>query len=263
MSSKNITYYEIHAFSEGDFLGNPAGICPLDAWLSDEDMQFIAASNNLSETVFFVPEDDGYKIRFFTPNKEVDLCGHGTLASAWVLFELYAFQTPHIHFYCRAGTLVVRKVGLYYQMSLPILPFEAIILEEDFLQRLNHRPKETYRSTYDVLCVYEHPEEVESICIDASSWSNFAYRGIIITAPGIRTDVYSRCFFPGCDVFEDPVTGSAHAVLTPYWCKKLNQAKITAEQGFKRRGALSCALSTQHVLIDGQCKLYLEGTLFL
>lgn len=259
-----IKYYEIHAFANDTFAGNPAGVCPLDQWLPDDAMQSIASSNNLSETAFFVKEKDGYNIRYFTPNKEVALCGHATLASAWLLFKQQDYPDDKIIFYSRGGILSISTLPETdaLQMSLPLLPHDPIALDPDLLAAFNYAPQETYLSTYDLLFVYPHRSQVEQITIELTALKQFPYRGIILTAPAERTDIYSRCFFPGCTVFEDPVTGSAHAVLTPYWCKKLNKQSIRAEQGFHRRGQLVCELQADRILIQGQCRLFLEGSIY-
>jgi PhzF family phenazine biosynthesis protein len=256
-------YYEIHAFATDDCGGNPAGVCPLAQWLPDATMQAIAEANNLPETVFFVQQTDGYAVRYFTPNLEVDLCGHAPLASAWLLFQKLGFAADRIEFNCRAGKLFVtqRAGGLY--MSLPVLPYQPIPLSQELREGLSHLPLATYRSTYDLLCVYEHVEHIEAIAFAASTFNNFPYRGLILTAaPGTRTDIYSRCFFPRSDVFEDPVTGSAHAVLAPFWIKQLNKPIISAEQGLRRRGVLHCEVLDDRVWMHGACKLFMEGTIF-
>lgn len=256
-------YYEVHAFAEDGLGGNPAGVCPLDSWLTDAQMRFIAASNNLSETAFFVPEKDGYAIRFFAPNCEVDLCGHATLASAWVLFHQKQVHTDEIIFYCKGGKLTVSKSKAGLRMSLPALPYHEITLGKKLLSAFSIPPKETWLSTYDVLCVYESQQQVEEIQLNLAALQDFPYRGMILTAPGKQTDIYSRCFYPQCDVFEDPVTGSAHAVLAVYWRYQLNQKVLTAEQGYNRRGRLQCEVLEDRVMIDGKCYLYLKGMLCL
>lgn len=257
-----IQYYEVHAFAHDTYGGNPAGVCPLEAWLPESQMQSIAASNNLSETAFMVSDNDGYAIRFFAPNEEVALCGHATLASAWVLFNKKGYQANEIIFYCKGGRLIVSKRADSLSMSLPALPSSPIMLNQALLAGLSTIPIETLKSTYGLLCVYESYQQIEQIKLNLSAFESFPYGGIILTAPGNKTDIYSRCFFPSCDVFEDPVTGSAHAALAVYWCNKLNKKTLSAEQGFHRRGTLSCEVVDDRVLITGQCRLYLEGCLW-
>jgi PhzF family phenazine biosynthesis protein len=255
-------YYEIHAFTTEQFGGNPAGVCPLATWLPDSTMQSIAASNNLSETVFFVRNEARYDLRYFTPNSEVDLCGHATLACAWLLFEKHWVDGNTIEFNTRSGPLSSKKSNGALHISLPVLPYEPIDLNQELRNGLSILPMATYQSTYDLLCVYENPAQIEAIEFGLSTFKNFPYRGIILTTQGTQTDIYSRCFFPGCDVFEDPVTGSAHAVLAPFWITRLNKQPIRAEQGLRRRGILTCEIVDKRVDISGSCALYLEGTIF-
>lgn len=207
---KSLPIYQVDAFASNLFKGNPAAVCPLDKWLSDETMQAIAAENNLSETAFFVREDEGYRLRWFTPNEEVALCGHATLASSYVLFNQLGFSGKEILFHSLSGKLWVKNTEQGLVMDFPALPYEEI----DFRRELEHlnlkKPFKVLQSQFDLMFVYQNAEEVSEAKPDLNAVAHLDYRGLILTAPGTSTDVYSRCFYPGCNVPEDPVTGSAH-----------------------------------------------------
>lgn len=259
---KKLQLFQIDAFASYLFGGNPAAVCPLETWISDEQMQSIATENNLSETAFIVPQGNEYEIRWFTPNSEVALCGHATLASAFVLFECLGFQKEEILFHSKSGELKVKKVGDVLQMDFPALPFERMSLDAPFCKSLNLEPQEVYDSTFDLLFIFKTEQEVKEACPDLQAISRLNKRGVILSAPGTQADVYSRCFYPGCDVPEDPVTGSAHCVITPYWCERLGKKKINAVQGLKRQGELTCEIINERVILSGSCQLYLQGHLF-
>ncbi|HHL3491294.1 TPA: PhzF family phenazine biosynthesis protein [Legionella pneumophila] len=260
---KSLSIYQVDAFASNLFKGNPAAVCPLDKWLSDETMQAIAAENNLSETAFFVAEDEGYRIRWFTPNEEVALCGHATLASAYVLFNQLGFSGKEILFNSLSGKLWVKNTEQGLVMDFPALPYEEIDFRSE-LQHLNlKKPFKILQSQFDLMFVYENAEEVIDAKPDLNAVAHLDYRGLILTAPGISTDVYSRCFYPGCNVPEDPVTGSAHCVIAPYWCEWLRKNHIIALQGGLRQGELCCEVKENRVLLYGNCHLYLEGRIYL
>lgn len=255
--------YQIDAFTSELFGGNPAAVCPLTHWLSDEQMQLIATENNLSETAFILPEDDHYLIRWFTPNTEVALCGHATLASAFVIFNYIGHDSEEIVFKSKSGDLRVRKINTIYQMDFPALPYNKITPSDSLLSALSIQPLEVYESTFDLLIILKKEHDVLNYKPDFYAISDLKYRGIIVTAPATAADVYSRCFYPGCDVPEDPVTGSAHCVIAPYWVNRLQKKKIHALQGFKRKGELFCEVHGDRVLLSGSCELYLQGHIFL
>ena len=260
---KRLSMYQVDAFASALFEGNPAAVCPLDHWLTDKEMQNIAAENNLSETAFFVPEEDGYYIRWFTPNEEVALCGHATLASAHVIFEQLNYKGTEIKFNCKSGVLFVRKNGNGIMMDFPALPYHPIELTPE-LQQLNlKKPHKVLKSQFDLMFVYENENDVKMAEPDLDAVASLDYRGLILTAPGKNTDVYSRCFYPGCNVPEDPVTGSAHCVIAPYWCEQLGTSHITAMQGGNRQGKLKCEVKEGRVFLYGTSHLYLEGTIYL
>lgn len=255
--------FQVDAFTSTLYMGNPAAVCPLEYWLDDRLMQLIARENNLSETAFIVPDGEYYQIRWFTPNTEVDLCGHATLASAFVLFEHLGYQGKEIRFKSKSGILTVRQEGNLLQMDFPTLPFTQIEPSIELLEAIKVVPDEVYQSTFDTLCIFKDAELVKQAQPDLNALANMDCRGIIFSAPAMASDVYSRCFYPGCDVPEDPVTGSAHCVIAPYWCARLNKQKIHAYQGGNRQGELWCELNQDRVILSGYSQLYLQGEISL
>ena len=260
---KKQPYFQVDAFASTLFSGNPAAVCPLTHWLSDAQMQLIAQENNLSETAFIVPKQDHYQIRWFTPNTEVALCGHATLASAFIVFEYLNHKTELIVFHSQSGELRVKKNNNLLQMDFPALPYTKINPSSELLTAIGVELREVYKSTFDLLCILDNEEMVRQSCPNLQAMSQLHYRGVILSAPGNHSDVYSRCFYPKCDVPEDPVTGSAHCVIAPYWSNRLGAPKIHATQGLKRQGELWCEMLDTRVLLSGACQLYLEGTLYL
>ncbi len=251
--------FQVDAFTSTLYTGNPAAVCPLEYWLDDTVMQLIARENNLSETAFIVPDGKDYQIRWFTPNTEVDLCGHATLASAFVLFELLGYQEQEIIFKSKSGSLTVKKQDNLLQMDFPRLPFTRIEPNSELIEALGMIPDEVYQSKFDVLCIFNDAMLIKQAKPDLNALANMSCRGIILSAPGTESDVYSRCFYPGCDVPEDPVTGSAHCVIAPYWCARLNKKKIHACQGGSRQGELWCEVNQDRVILSGYSQLYLQG----
>ncbi|USQ13640.1 PhzF family phenazine biosynthesis protein [Legionella lytica] len=254
--------FQVDAFTSTLYMGNPAAVCPLESWLDDRLMQLIARENNLSETAFIVPDGDYYQIRWFTPNTEVDLCGHATLASAFVLFEVLGYQGKEIRFKSKSGILTVRNDGNLLRMDFPALPLVKIEPSPELIDAIKIAPNEVYQSTFDTLCIFNDAELVKQAKPDLNALANMACRGIIFSAPATDADVYSRCFYPGCDVPEDPVTGSAHCVIAPYWCARLNKKKIHAYQGGERQGELWCELNEDRVILSGYSQLYLQGDIW-
>ena len=255
--------YQVDAFASRLFSGNPAAVCPLTQWLSDELMQSIASENNLSETAFIVPNGESYQIRWFTPNTEVALCGHATLASAFVVFEILGYQGEQVLFHSQSGPLLVKKSFNQYQMDFPALPYTPISPTSELLQAVNVQPLEVYESTFDLLLILNSEHDVQQAQLDLNAIAKLNHRGVILSAPAHEADVYSRCFYPGCDVPEDPVTGSAHCVIAPYWSEHLGKKVIHAQQGLKRRGELWCEVESDRVLLSGSCQLYLQGHIFI
>lgn len=261
---KKLKLYQVDAFASTIFKGNPAAVCILDEPLTEKEMQAIASENNLSETAFVFPGPNDFNIRWFTPNTEVELCGHATLASAYVLFEKLTYPEHEIRFQSKSGELRVTRQQQQLQMDFPALPYQAVTATEELLEALTVKPQEIYESTFDLLCIFQKETEIKTATPNLASLSQLNYRGIIFTA--ISEDgrrIYSRCFYPACKVPEDPVTGSAHCVIAPFWCERLNQSKIQAVQGLARQGELSCEIKKDRVLLTGQCHLYLEGVIYI
>lgn len=260
----NIQIYQADAFTDRLFGGNPAAVCPLNKWLPDATMQKIATENNLAETAFFVKDDKGYKLRWFTPEYEIDLCGHATLASAHIIFTELGYGEPVIHFTTvKAGVLTVAKEGDKYKMDFPSRPPIPIELPNGLAEALSDKkPLATYRSR-DYFLVYETEEDILDISPDFFALSKLDTVGVIVTAPGNNSDFVSRFFAPGAGIPEDPVTGSAHCNLIPYWAGKLGKTSLHAYQVSERRGELWCELKGDRVLMSGNAVTYLKGEIFV
>lgn len=256
--------YKVDAFASELFTGNPAAVCPLTEWLPDTLMQQIAMENNISETAFFVKEGDQYTIRWFTPAVEVALCGHATLASAHVLYNHLGYAEDSITFVSpKSGPLPVTRYGDKITLDFPCAPLTAVPSMEPVLSSLNTNILEVYRGTTDYLAVLESEEAVRSFVPDFERIKQSECRGIIITAKGKDVDFVSRFFAPLAGVNEDPVTGSAHTMLTPYWAKALNKQELTALQVSARGGRLWLTLKGDRVLIAGTAKTFLTGSILL
>jgi PhzF family phenazine biosynthesis protein len=257
-----ISIYQADAFTDKLFGGNPAAICPLNEWLPDETMQKIALENNLAETAFFVKNEDGYLLRWFTPELEIDLCGHATLASAHILFTQLGYDKDTIYFdTVKAGTLVVKRDGDKYSMDFPSRPPFAADIPEGLIEALGgKKPKEVLRSR-DYMLVYDTEDEILEIIPDHSALAKINTLGVIITAPGKDVDFVSRFFAPAAGVPEDPVTGSAHCNLIPYWAGKLGKSTLHAYQVSARKGELWCELKGDRVVMAGKAVTYLKGSI--
>lgn len=261
---KTLKIYQVDAFASKLFSGNPAAVCPLDEWLADDLMQSIAQENNLSETAFIVKNGEEYNIRWFTPNTEVELCGHATLASAFVIFEKLGHKTNEITFTSLSGILKVQKNADYLTMDFPALNYNKIDIDPELQKSLKSvKPTEVYETDFDVLLTLDSPDAVAKAELDLHELSKLKYRGLILTSHAAENIVYSRCFYPGCDVPEDPVTGSAHCVIAPYWCEKLNIDNIQATQGKARTGELTCSVKDKRVFLTGKCCMYMEAEIFI
>jgi PhzF family phenazine biosynthesis protein len=246
------------------FTGNPAAVCPLDAWLPDETMQAIAAENNLSETAFFVPAGDGYRLRWFTPTTEVDLCGHATLASAYVVFRFLRPGVSEVDFQTQqAGRLRVVRDGELLALDFPARPAAPCAMSEALAAGLGRRPA-ALLAARDYLAVYDAADDIVALRPDFAALAALDRFAVIVTAPGTGgIDFVSRFFAPARGVDEDPVTGSAHCTLIPYWAERLGKTCLEARQLSRRGGALSCALDGERVSIAGRAALYLEGAITL
>ena len=260
-----IPIYQADAFTNRLFGGNPAAICPLTEWLSEETMQKIATENNLAETAFFVKNDTDYKLRWFTPEYEIDLCGHATLASAHIIFTEFGYNESTIHFETvKAGTLTVKKDGDKYTMDFPSRPPIPIELPNGLAEALGgeKRPLAAYRSR-DYFIVYNSEDEILELSPDFFALSKLDTVGVIVTAPGKDVDFVSRFFAPGAGIPEDPVTGSAHCNLIPYWANKLGKDKLHAYQLSARKGELWCENKGDRVLMSGNAVTYLKGEIYI
>ena len=257
-----LNIYQVDAFTEKVFEGNPAAVCPLEEWVSDDVLQRIAEENNLSETAFFVPEDRGFKLRWFTPAAEVDLCGHATLAAAYVLYKHLGFSGPEISFRTRSGVLIVKKTEKGLSMDFPASMPEPVEAPDNLVTGLGRKPQEVL-AAFDYIVVLESEGEIENLHPDFSKWLDLDLRGVVATAPGEEVDFVSRCFYPKLRVNEDPVTGSAHCELAPYWGKRLGRKNLTAKQLSKRAGLVECALVEDRVILSGNAVSYLQGHIII
>ena len=262
--SMKYSIYQIDAFTDKVFSGNPAAVCPLDKWLSDDLLQKIANENNLAETAFYVKEDNEYQIRWFTPKTEVDLCGHATLAAAYVLFNYEKHTEQTINFYsARSGKLTVSKHSDTLTLNFPVDIYESIELTENLIHGFDILPTYALKGKTDYVLVFETENQIKKIKPDLIQIAKLGGRGVIITAKGDDVDFVSRFFAPQSGIDEDPVTGSAHTTLTPYWSKMLNKTKLTAIQLSERKGYLHCNLLGDRVEISGNAKLYLIGEIYI
>lgn len=254
------TIYQVDAFTNRLFGGNPAAVIPLEQWLEDGLMQQIAAENNLAETVFFVRKGDGFHIRWFTPELEIDLCGHATLASAFVLYHYLGYSKNELHFYSKSGQLTVIPKGDQFQLNFPSrMPERISEYPEQLLRGLGiSDPLGVYKSR-DYVVEVATEKEVLDLAIDMTLLNQIDVIGIIVTAPGIHCDFVSRFFAPNCAISEDPVTGSSHCTLIPFWAEKLGKQVLHAKQLSKRGGELLCQNMGDRVAMSGNCVLYMQG----
>ncbi len=253
-----IKQYQIDAFATRAFEGNPAAVCPLESWLDDGILQAIAEENNLSETAFFVPSEKGFELRWFTPVKEVDLCGHATLASAHVIFEILGYTKLTITFETRSGDLFVERHGKLLKMDFPARPPAPCMLSEILLKGLGQRPVEVLAAN-DYMAVFDSEATVRAITPDQSLLSQLDLRGVIATARGTDVDFVSRFFAPKSGIPEDPVTGSAHCTLAPYWANKLGKNILSARQVSKRGGNIACEVNSGRVMLSGYAVTFMEA----
>jgi PhzF family phenazine biosynthesis protein len=260
-----IKIYQVDAFTDRIFGGNPAAVCPLGSWLEETLMQHIAMENNLAETAFYVRGDRGFVIRWFTPTMEVDLCGHATLASAHVLFNHENLKAGRITFRSgRSGLLQVSKNNETLTLDFPADEIRPFHPTPELITLFPEKPEFVFKGRTDLMLVYENASQVEKIAPDFERIRSLKdCRGLIVTAPGVTTDFVSRFFAPQSGINEDPVTGSAHTTLAPYWCGRLGKSVVTAIQVSERRGYLTCEVLNERVLISGQAKTYMEGEIIM
>jgi PhzF family phenazine biosynthesis protein len=259
----NIPIYKLDSFTSEVFSGNPAAVCPLSQWLTDRQMQSIAKENNLSETAFIVETQDGFHIRWFTPAVEVDLCGHATLATAAVIFEKLNYAKDTLVFNSRSGKLRVLRNKNNYTLDFPTDRIAPASLPENFPALLGFTPVEVWKGKEDFLLLAASEKEVGEIRPDFAGLRSTTGRGIIVTARGTTTDFVSRFFAPAAGIDEDPVTGSAHTTLMPFWSQKLGKTELTARQVSERGGYLECSLRGDRTLITGSVAFFLEGVITL
>lgn len=258
-----IPYYQIDAFTDTVFSGNPAGVCLLDEWPEDSILQSIAAENNLSETAFLVKSGKTYDLKWFTPKMEVDLCGHATLASAFVILEYVDPSSDRVSFESNSGLLTITRADDLFTMDFPSRPAEACRTAGLLANALGSDPVEIRVSVRDYLAIFDTEEQVRRLQPDMQGLCNLDYLGIIITAPGMKCDFVSRFFAPKAGIPEDPVTGSAHCTLIPYWAERLKKATLHAFQVSQRGGELFCEHHGDRVRIAGKAVVFLQGTIVI
>ena len=259
-----LNLYQVDAFANAVFQGNPAAVIPLDDWsIGDDVMQAIAAENNLSETAFFVDRGAYYHLRWFTPAAEVRLCGHATLASAHVLFHELKLPREEILFRTLGGDLRVTRTKEGYSMDFPTDVPEKIEPHPKIEEALGFQPLLTLKGTDDYLALLESEEQLLQLDPNPEPIIQLKARGLVVTAPGTKTDIASRCFYPALKIKEDPVTGSAHTMLAPFWLNQLGQTNFSAVQGKDRKGFLQCNMLDERVLLSGAATTYLQGKIFI
>jgi len=253
-----LNLYQIDAFASKVFQGNPAAVIPLKNWLADETLQLIAQENNLSETAFFCFSDDYYEIRWFTPNSEVELCGHATLAAAYVIFNILNIKSNQIIFKSLSGLLIVKKIDDLFRLDFPSQKVKKCDMPKLLSEALGDLVVDCYQNE-DYLVIFDNENVLAKIKPDFNKLSMLDLRGVIITAPGDHYDFVSRAFFPKYGIMEDPVTGSAHTKLIPYWAEKTGKSIFKAKQISKRGGELFCEYNGNRVYISGYAQIYMRG----
>ena len=255
--------FQVDAFTDHVFGGNPAAVCPLDNWLEDHILQQIALENNLSETAFFVKNvDDTYQLRWFTPLKEVDLCGHATLASAHVIFTYMDYQDPEIIFRSRSGDLRVKRSSNGYSMDFPA-DYPEETSSEGLEAILGVPVKGAWKGVSDLLVEVADQPAVQKLNPDFRAMAALPFRGVIVTAPGTATDIVSRCFYPAYGVDEDPVTGSAHTTLFSFWGRRWGRDRLTASQLSRRGGRVGGEIRGERIILSGEAVSYLIGEIVI
>ncbi|WP_111707857.1 PhzF family phenazine biosynthesis protein [Lutibacter citreus] len=251
--------FQVDAFTSKIFKGNPAAVCPLEKWISTEIMQAIAEENNLSETVFFVQKKHQFEIKWFTPTCEIDLCGHATLAAAHIIFSELNYKEELIEFISNSGVLTVSKKDSWYTLNFPSEEIKKIETPKTLLKALNVLIINTYQGKWKLLVELEDEETIKNLAPNFSKLCELDSLGIIVTAKGNKVDFVSRFFAPKIGINEDPVTGSAHTLLIPFWAQKLKKNKLEASQLSKRTGFLKCKYLNNRVEMSGQAITFLKG----
>jgi len=257
-----LNIYQVDAFTDKLFGGNPAAVIPLNEWLSDEQLQSIAAENNLSETAYYVPKGEAYELRWFTPAIEVDLCGHATLATAYVLFEIKKVNKPVLNFHSKSGMLSVTKNTRGYTLDFPVDEIKSSSKKSAVAEVLGIDEVISCVEGRNVVLAEVASEKIlQNLEPDFSKLAGLHRHGLIVTAKGDHVDYVCRCFFPNSGINEDPATGSAQTILVPYWSKKTGLTEFSARQISKRGASLFCKLNKDRVEISGQAVLYMQGIL--
>ncbi|MGK9476816.1 PhzF family phenazine biosynthesis protein [Melioribacter sp. OK-6-Me] len=255
--------FQVDAFASELFRGNPAAVVPLEKWLDDDLMQNIAAENNLSETAFFIKDGNNYRIRWMTPTSEVPLCGHATLATSFVIFNFFEKEANVLNFISKSGPLSVLKEKDLLVLDFPSNKPQPVKMPEGIIKCFGKEPVESLESSSFLLLIFDDEEFIRNYIPDIEAIKKFHKHGVIISSRGKEVDFVSRVFVPNEGINEDPVTGSAHTVLTPYWSEKLNKKLLTAYQVSKRGGKLICENSGERTKIKGNAVLYLKGKIYL
>ncbi|HMG15001.1 MAG TPA: PhzF family phenazine biosynthesis protein [Saprospiraceae bacterium] len=261
----NIKLYQVDAFTDTLFKGNPAAVCPLEYWPEDDLLQNIAMENNLAETAFYIKMEDHFEIRWFTPSIEVDLCGHAPLATAHVLIKHEGLKEDVIRFISpRSGILNVFKKGDYLTLDFPVDVYKPVEITEKIQAGFSIKIMEAYLGKTDYMLVFKDEDQIRKLEVDLIKVANLEEcRGVIVTAPGTKSDFVSRFFAPQSGINEDPVTGSSHTTLTPYWSDKLGKQELTAYQLSQRGGYLKCKNKGKRVEISGKAKTFMVGEIVL
>ncbi len=257
-----LNIYQVDAFTNKTFGGNPAAVVPLDKWLADDVMQNIALENNLAETAFFVPNENGYDLRWFTPSIEMDLCGHATLATGYLIFEVLGTDQTSLRFQTQSGELTVEKNEGRFVLDFPVRPGVPAEAPARLIAAVGVKPKEIFKSR-DYLFVYESEADIRAIEPDFGAMVEAGSDCVIVTAKGNDADFVSRFFAPEMGIWEDPVTGSSHCTLIPYWAERLGKNELFARQVSKRSGELFCELVGDRVKIAGEAVLYMKGEIYV
>lgn len=259
-----LSIFQINAFTSSSFGGNPACVVPLESWLSDQTMLYIARENGVAETAFFIDKGDYIHLRWFTPDIEIDLCGHATLATSHCLFHHLNYHKDVIQYKSKSGKLSVHKTQGLYCLDFPTREGVASTLPRKISEALSIAPKEIYKAR-DYMLVYDKQEDVETLLVHREIFDqiNLNPGGVIVTAPGKTHDFVSRFFTPQATILEDPVTGSAHCTLIPYWSKRLKKKVMNAQQLSERTGDIGCEIKGRRVLISGAATTYFEGSFYI
>ena len=252
--------YQVDAFTSRRFAGNPAAVMPMKSFLPDATMLAIARENNLSETAFLIPEGIDYRLRWFTPEVEVPLCGHATLASAAVVMERLEPERSRVVFHSLSGGLTVSRSGAGYVMDFPARPSQEVRTPPCLAEALGTMPVQAYVNAFNYMAILENAQVVRQIVPEMAAIARLDRPGVIVTAPGDGTyDFISRYFAPAKGIPEDPVTGAAHCMLAPYWAAKLGKSTLRAFQASRRGGEVACRLAGDRIELEGSCVFYLEG----